>query len=271
MAGKIIVSTLQSDTDNSISFVANTGATIFSANISHGIAGSFIANGSITGAKIALGSITGDDIATGQITGNLIATGQITGNLIATNAISQNNIVSVNASVASVGTLPTARLPAGSVLQVVSVTKTNTTSFVSSSTNAYVDITGMSVTITPTSATSKILVMYTACVSQSDTATIHIRLLRNSTSIGQGDSSGNRLGDSLIWRPNGNQYAFDIAPLSSSFLDSPATTSATTYKLAATLGSTYSGTFYLNRSWDDTNSDYSGRTASTITVMEIAA
>jgi len=84
MAGKIIVSTLQSDTDNSISFVANTGATIFSANISHGIAGSFIANGSITGAKIALGSITGDDIATGQITGNLLTA----------NCVSGNNIVS---------------------------------------------------------------------------------------------------------------------------------------------------------------------------------
>ena len=92
----------------------------------------------------------------------------------------------------------------GSVLQVVSTTKTDTTSFVSSSTNTYVDITGMSVTITPTSATSKILVMYTVGVSQSDTATIHIRLYRGSTSIGQGNASGNRLGDSLIWRPNGN-------------------------------------------------------------------
>jgi hypothetical protein len=77
MAGKIIVSTLQSDTDNSISFVANTGATIFSANISHGIAGSFIANGSITGAKIALGTITGDDIATGVT----LTTPIISGNL----------------------------------------------------------------------------------------------------------------------------------------------------------------------------------------------
>ena len=159
----------------------------------------------------------------------------------------------------------------GSVIQVVSTTKTDTTSFVSASTNTYVDITGMSVTITPTSATNKILVMYTVGVSNSNpSATIHIRLYRGSTSIGQGNASGNRLGDSLIWRPNGNQYDWDIGPLSSSFLDSPATTSATTYKLAATLGSTYNGTFYLNRSWSDTDNDYSGRTASTITVMEIA-
>ena len=91
MAGKIVVSTLQSDTDNSISFVANTGATIFSANLSNGIAGSFIGDGSVTNAKLA-GSISNDKLA-GSITGNKIATGQITGNLIATNAISQNNIV----------------------------------------------------------------------------------------------------------------------------------------------------------------------------------
>jgi hypothetical protein len=162
---------------------------------------------------------------------------------------------------------------AGNVLQVVSVTKTDTTSFVSSSTNTYVDITGMSVTITPTTTTSRMFVMYTAGVSQNTSATIHIRLLRDSTSIGQGVASSNRLGDSLVWRPMGNQYNWDIAPLSNSFLDTtrPASTSAITYKLQATLGSSYSGTFYLNRSWDDSDNDYSGRTASTITVMEIAA
>lgn len=166
--------------------------------------------------------------------------------------------------------VPSSALPEGSVLQVVSTTKTDVTSFVSTTTNTYVDISGMSVTITPTSATSKILVMYTAAVSQSSSATIHLRLYRGATSIGQGVASGNRLGDSLVWRPTTNQYNFDIGPLSSSFLDSPNTTSATTYKLAATLGVTYNGTFYLNRSWSDTDFDYAGRTASTITVMEIA-
>jgi hypothetical protein len=269
MAGQIIISNIKTDSDNAFSILANTGAVIFSANLASGIT-TGIADGTITNAKLA-GSITGDKLTVGSLAGNVFTANTITGDKIGQSAISSNNIVSVNASVATVGTLPTARLPAGSVLQVVSVTKTNTTSFVSSSTNAYVDITGMSVTITPTSATSKILVMYTVGVSQSTSATIHIRLYRGSTSIGQGDSSGNRLGDSLIWRPNGEQYAYDIGPLSSSFLDSPATTSATTYKLAATLGSTYSGTFYLNRSSTDNDADYSGRTASTITVMEIAA
>ena len=91
MAGKIVVSTLQSDTDNSISFVANTGATIFSANLSNGIAGSFIGDGSVTNAKLA-GSISNDKLA-GLITGDKVATGQITGNLLTVNCISGNNIV----------------------------------------------------------------------------------------------------------------------------------------------------------------------------------
>jgi len=167
--------------------------------------------------------------------------------------------------------IPKAALPTGSVLQVASTTKTDTTSFASASTNTYVDITGMSVTITPTSATNKILVMYTVGVSNTNNATIHIRLYRGATSIGQGDASGGRLGDSAVWRPNASTYNYDVGPLSNSFLDSPNTTSATTYKLMATLGSSYNGTFYLNRSWDDTSIDYSGRTASTITVMEIVA
>lgn len=73
MAGKIIVSTLQSDTDNSISFVANTGATIFSANLSNGIAGSFIGAGSITGDKIASSATLTTPIISGNL--NLDSTG----------------------------------------------------------------------------------------------------------------------------------------------------------------------------------------------------
>ena len=160
---------------------------------------------------------------------------------------------------------------AGNILQVVQTVKTDTTSFVSTNTNTFVDISGMSVSITPTSASNKILVFYTANVSQSTGATIHLRLIRGSTSIFQGDASGNRFGSTQIWRPNGTQYALDIGPLTSTYLDSPATTSATTYKLQATLGSTYAGTLYLNRSRDDTDANYSGRTASSIIVMEVAA
>lgn len=68
MAGQIIVSSIKTDSDNSISFVANTGATIFSANISNGISGNFIGTGSITATQIADGTITAAKITNGTIT-----------------------------------------------------------------------------------------------------------------------------------------------------------------------------------------------------------
>jgi hypothetical protein len=125
MAGQIIISNIKTDSDNTFSILANTGAVIFSANLASGIT-TQVADGSITNAKLA-GSISNDKLA-----------GSITGDKIGQNAISSNNIVSVNASVATVGTLPRARLPAGSVLQVVSTPKTDTFSTTSMILNQWI-------------------------------------------------------------------------------------------------------------------------------------
>jgi len=168
------------------------------------------------------------------------------------------------------GAITSGALPAGSILQVKQTVKTDTGSFTSTNTNTFVDIPGMSVSITPSSTSSKILVLFTANVSQSTSATIHIRLTRGSTSIFQGDAAGNRFGSTQINRTASTPYVLEIPTLFGSFLDSPSTTSATTYKLQGTLGSTYSGTFYVNRSSLDENLDYGGRTASSIIVMEVA-
>ena len=163
-----------------------------------------------------------------------------------------------------------AGMPAGAVLQVKQTIISNTVSLAFSSTSSFSDITGMSVNITPTSTNSKILVNFVANVSNSTTATNHIRLLRDTTVLGIGDSDGNRFGSTAIDRPDGTPYAYHIGNISQFYLDSPATTSAITYKLQATLGLDYSGNFYLNRPKSDTDNSFSGRTASTITVMEIA-
>jgi len=162
-------------------------------------------------------------------------------------------------------------ISAGKVLQVVSTTKTDTTSFTSTTTNTFADITGMSVSITPSSTSNKILVMFSCNVGQSTTATIHVRLLRDSTAIYVGDSAGSRLQDSAILRTNATPYSLEIANLVGTHLDSPSTTSAVTYKLQGVLGASYTGTFYLNRSSGDSNADFGGRPASSITVMEIEA
>ena len=163
-----------------------------------------------------------------------------------------------------------AGMPAGAVLQVLSAVKTDTASFSSSSTNTFADISGLSVTITPTATSSKILVSFTTNVSQSTTATLHVRLVRGSTPIYVGDSVGSRLQDSAILRSASEPYTYEIGNLQGTFLDSPATVNSTVYKLQGTLGANYNGTFYLNRSNSDDSASYGGRPASSITVMEIA-
>lgn len=159
----------------------------------------------------------------------------------------------------------------GKILQVKQTVNTEDESFLSNYTSTFVDIPDMSVTITPTYSTSKVLVFFTANVAQSVAASIHLRLVRGSTDIFKGDAEGNRLGSTQYIRHNATPYAYDLEPVSGSFLDEPATTSATTYKLQATLGATYNGTFYLNRAKTDSNTDYGPRTASSIIVMEVAA
>jgi hypothetical protein len=156
-----------------------------------------------------------------------------------------------------------ASLPTGSVLQVVSVIKTN--SFTTTSTSL-VDITGLSVSITPTSVSSQILILVNVRGTSSD-ATANagdagIVLVRNSTNIAvstggssynwMGQTSGRNIGSTAVQ-----------ASASVSFLDSPATTSSITYKIQA---STAGGTLFINRDQDGGNGS-----VSSITLMEIAA
>jgi hypothetical protein len=176
---------------------------------------------------------------------------------------SQNAIFAGTLTTAAQG-IAKASLPTGSVLQVVSTTKTDT--FTSTVTGTYTDITGMSVSITPTSNTSKILVHVTgAGMGQVGVSSLTVQLLRGSTAISVGDTAGSRTSAST------NSYSSDstqLGPFAIHFLDSPATTSSTTYKIQFRLGS---GTFYFNRTQSDSDSASVARIASTITVMEIAA
>ena len=174
-----------------------------------------------------------------------------------------------NQSLTNITALPSG-VDAGKVLQVKSITKTDPSSLVSGSTDAFADISGMSISITPSSASNKILVMFTANVGQSTTASIHVRLMRDSTAIYVGDASSSRTQSSASIRSSSSPYSLETGNATGTHLDSPATTSSVTYKLQGTLGSSYSGTLYLNRSGGDSNANFGARLASSITVMEIA-
>jgi hypothetical protein len=150
--------------------------------------------------------------------------------------------------------------PASSgVVQVKSTTVTASTFNTSSS--SLVDITGLSVSITPTSASNKILV--TAFVSgdtSTNTEITVLQLARGGTSIGVGTGGGSIVGTNVgETRSTDRAYSFAMQ-----FLDSPATTSATTYNVRTrTANGAYS--FYLNRR--AATDEYNG--ISTITVMEV--
>ena len=158
----------------------------------------------------------------------------------------------------------------GGIIQVVSTTKT--TAFTSSSTS-YVDITGLSATITPKFSTSKIY-MTVNLNSSSDVRYAAFRFVRGSTPIAVGtDTTGSQEAVTMTTGSN-NAITYDNLILRNqamSILDSPATTSATTYKVQGKI--TYStGNFYINRTpYTDTTSTYVMRAASTITLMEVSA
>ena len=143
--------------------------------------------------------------------------------------------------------------PAGAVLQVVQATSG---SIVSSSSSTYAD-SGITATITPSSTSSKVLVFVSlAGVGKSAASasnSIDLQLVRNSTSIFQYEAL---LGYS-------NTAIVQTSSSSTTYLDSPATTSATTYKVQfAADGNTAS--VFINNS----NNRLSN---SSITLMEIAA
>jgi hypothetical protein len=153
-------------------------------------------------------------------------------------------------------------LPAGSVLQVVSTTKTDT--FTTTTTGSYVDITGMSVSITPTSSSNKILVIFSGNqLGTSGTFGWALQLVRDTTAICVGTGVSNRIANSVSGPSPDNNWSM---PSAINFLDSPSTTSSVTYKIQCRQGA---GTFYFNRSPNDTDNSGYYRPASTITVMEI--
>ena len=170
--------------------------------------------------------------------------------------------------VSSSGVLADSNAPSGSVLQVVSATKTDT--FSSGSYNTWVDITGLSVNITPISASSKILVIADVSYGGSSQSTaLVLRCVRNSTAIGSGDAAGNRTVGFMGTEEIDPTGIYQIATAGFNFLDSPATTSSTTYKIQINLNDPY-GAAFINQSGSDGNTIPFPRASSSITVMEIA-
>jgi len=161
------------------------------------------------------------------------------------------------------GSASAVQASSGRVLQVVQTVKTDTFSTGSS----YAAVTGLSASITPSSSSSKVLIMVSLGGVSADNSSFKMGMYRGATPIYVGDTAGSRTSVSAQGQ-TGATYA--VQSTAWSYLDSPATTSATTYQVY--LGSNGSVTVYLNRTTRDTNtSTEDARSASSIILMEIAA
>lgn len=127
------------------------------------------------------------------------------------------------------------KLPKGCILQVKNTILQGT---VDATSQTYVDV--MSLAITPKFATSKILVQVSGCLSNNSGANMTmLKLLRGSTKIAAGNvSSTEDYNGSAFFAPPYDQSGGAVTNthvtggFAINFLDNPATTSTTTYKIA---------------------------------------
>lgn len=210
-----------------------------------GYLGTKPANAVLTSEQIGDGVITTADLADGLITTAKIAAGAVVADDIANGAVTR----------AKMGY-------AGAVLQVVTATKSDNFSTTSTS---FTDVTGLSVSITPSSTASRILVIANLFVGTTSGNFFTIgQVVRDSTALAiNTGSSGGWNG----WANSGSLTSGNdnrsVVHNGVTYLDSPNTTSATTYKIQVRAGN---GTGYVNR-WA-LNGD--AVAVSSITVMEIA-
>lgn len=144
----------------------------------------------------------------------------------------------------------------GKILQVKQTAKTD--SFSSSSTT-FVDITGLSVSITPSNSSNKILVFGDLATGPGSGQYMLLQLVRGSTEIYKGTESKTYIASKVSY----NNNSASLQDVSLVFLDSPATTSSVTYKIQMRMSGATPGAINRRVAADDTS------LASSITVMEV--
>ena len=155
--------------------------------------------------------------------------------------------------------------PAGHVLQCLSAVKTDDD--FSTTDDAFVDVTGLSVAITPSSSSNKILIFADVAVGSSANHSGGIRISGGNATAYVGDASSNRQRVAGVSTYGDGGAIYDIVSCTKIYLDSPATTSEVTYVVQA---SAKINTVYINRTGDHRDlTAYDPVASSSITVMEI--
>ena len=157
------------------------------------------------------------------------------------------------------------------ILQVVQAAKTDTASTTS---GTYVTISGLSVNITPSSTSSKILVIADVKAGNDGGNGYYLQIVRDSTAIYVGDAASGK--QQCVQQTYGGgdtgEGKYGMAKMGGTFLDSPNTTSQITYAVQfLRLGGNSPTTLYVNRVGSETAGEYVGRAASSITAIEVPA
>ena len=244
--------------------------------------------------NLSANKITSDTLADARIPANALnsnidltnlsasnlTSGTVADARLPANALNSNiDLTNLSATNMTSGTLPNARfgtptfngsnitnLPAGGkILQVLAAFKPARQSI---SATSYTDVSNMSVTITPASSSSKIFVTATINAGANAAYEGYINLVKNSTAIMQPSSSGSgstQLCSLPHRRINNNDVNAGVGLV---FLDSPSTTSSTTYKIQAKMRS--GGVMVFGGASDTGNGDFWSAPCS-IVVMEVGA
>ncbi len=161
------------------------------------------------------------------------------------------------------------KFPTGHILQVQSLTLSSAQEKTSPTANTWYDIPSFTLNITPSATSSKVMVMAVLNIGTDNSMETIIKLIRGSTDLSVGDAAGSRTRASAGTRENAADMDYATANLVINYLDSPSSTSAVTYKVA--WQNPYNTTnMYLNRTFQDNDDNDRIRTASTITLMEVA-
>ena len=154
----------------------------------------------------------------------------------------------------------------GHILQVKSQFFDTQTSI--ASTTAFTD-TGLTLSITPSATTSKILCSFYVSISGQDNSYVALKMFRDSTEIGSSTQTGTGIEcfTGTSFRDTGNG-SYSIRTIPMIFLDTPSSTSALTYKVQASPMRTANKSMYLNRSYN-LGDDNQFRGVSNVILMEV--
>jgi predicted anti-sigma-YlaC factor YlaD len=237
-----------------------TGVKIFVRHLGETLVLPTIADGVVTGAKMAVNSVDGTKIAMGSdAAGDILYHGATDYARLAKGTAGQALVMNAGATAPEWGAAG-----GGKVLQVV---EANQTALVQTTSQSFVDLTGMTLAITPAATSSKILVFAFVNSSATNGANwVAFKLVRDSTSLLVGDAASSRIVSQIA---QVQASASDMASGSMSALDSPSSTSALTYKVQWKLRNTSGGSANLNSTDTDTDNNTFTRGASNIVAMEI--